>query len=139
MARYDNLPVYKSSYDLLIRIFEFCRGFTREYKYTLGEKLKDEALELIVDIYRANVSEQKSASLARAREHAEVVRLLLRLTKDLKQIDLKKFALLNDNLEGVSRQLTGWQRSLKKAGMAGAPDVKASGGAPDQSGNPLAP
>ncbi len=113
MAQYDELPVYKASYDLLILIFGFCIGFSRDYKYTLGEKLKNETLDLIMHIYRANCSAEKNRELSKAREHTEVVRLLLRLTKDLRQIDLKKFVMINDKLESVSRQLTGWQRSNK--------------------------
>ena len=54
MANYDELPVYKASYDLLFEIFHFTREFTKEYKYTVGESLKKETLELITLIYRAN-------------------------------------------------------------------------------------
>ncbi|MBT3853044.1 four helix bundle protein [bacterium] len=35
MATYDNLPVYKSSYDLLLLVFKVVKEFTKEYKYTL--------------------------------------------------------------------------------------------------------
>ena len=30
------------------------KDFPREYKYTLGQKIKDELIELVVMIYRAN-------------------------------------------------------------------------------------
>ena len=36
---------------------------------------------------------------------------LLRLVKDLKQITLSKFVEINEKIENVSKQLTGWQRS----------------------------
>ena len=42
MAIFNNLPVYKESYDLLVEIFKFTKNFSREYKYTLGERLKNE-------------------------------------------------------------------------------------------------
>ena len=35
MATYDNLPVYKASYDLLVEIFQFVKTFNKEYKYTI--------------------------------------------------------------------------------------------------------
>lgn len=38
MATYDNLPVYKASCDLLVEIFKFTQNFSREYKFTLGER-----------------------------------------------------------------------------------------------------
>jgi hypothetical protein len=42
MALYDELPVFKAAYDLLLDIYRFSAKLTREYKYTLGEKLKNE-------------------------------------------------------------------------------------------------
>ena len=54
MAQYSELPVYKASYDLLLAIFHFVKNFTKEFKYTLGEKLKNETLEMLINIYRAN-------------------------------------------------------------------------------------
>ena len=40
MALYIDLPVYKSAYDLLLAIFRFTKEFGKEYKYTVGERLK---------------------------------------------------------------------------------------------------
>lgn len=111
MALFYELPVYKSSYDLLMEIFELVKHFPREYKYTVGEKLKDEALEMIMNIYRANTRQQKKDTLQNAREHLEVVRLLMRLTKDMKQININRFVDVNKKIENISKQLTGWQKA----------------------------
>lgn len=107
MAQYDTLPVYKASFDLMLMVFEFCRHFRKEYKYTLGEKLKNETLEMIMNIYRANSKKDKSQLLQNARENIEVVRLLFRLTKDMKLIPLNKFISINEKIENISEQLTG--------------------------------
>lgn len=119
MANYVHLPVYKASYDLLICIFEFCKHFSKEYKYTIGEKLKHETLELILLIYRANSAESKSDMIQNARERTEVIRLLIRLTKDLRQINLNKFVEINEKIENVSKQLTGWKKKYKQTGLNG--------------------
>ena len=34
------LPVYKSSYELLLYSFKLIKNLNKEYKYTVGEKLK---------------------------------------------------------------------------------------------------
>ena len=60
MALYNQLPVYKVSYDLLVKIFQFTRQFTKEYKYTIGESLKKETIEMISNIYRANSRREKA-------------------------------------------------------------------------------
>jgi four helix bundle protein len=105
------LSVYKASYDLLVEIFDLVKHFSREYKYTVGEKLKDEALEMLMNIYRANTRKEKKETLQKAREHLEVVRLLMRLTKDLKQININRFVDVNKKIEEISKQLTGWQKA----------------------------
>lgn len=114
MATYNHLPVYKVSYDLLIELFRFTKNFNREYKFTLGESIKKETVEMITNIYRANSSYSKVEITQSARENVEVIRLFLRLLKDLKQVNLIKFVQLNEKIESVSKQLSAWQKSNKK-------------------------
>jgi len=114
MARYNFLPVYKVSYDLLVEIFGYTKHFSREYKYTIGESIKKEIIEMITNIYRANSSYSKKDFIQRARENVETIRLFLRLLKDLKQINLNKFIYLNEKIESVSKQLAAWRKSCKQ-------------------------
>ncbi len=113
MAYYNELPVYKATYDLLLEMFRFTKNFTKEYKYTVGESLKKETIELIILIYRANSRTNKQETLQTAREHIEVIRLLIRLMKDLHEINIKKFVFINQQVENVSKQLAGWQKHSK--------------------------
>lgn len=114
MATYDNLPVYKTSYDLLIQVFEQVKKFTKEYKYTLGDKLKNEIVDLISSIYRANSSqENRLINIKKAREQVEVLRLYIRLCRDLKILWISKFADLNIVIESLSKQLFAWEKSVK--------------------------
>jgi hypothetical protein len=48
MALFNELLFYKATYDLLLAIFKFGKGFSKEYKYTVGESLKKETIELII-------------------------------------------------------------------------------------------
>ena len=108
MALYSDLPVSKASYDLVLDIFGLVRNFNREYKYTLGEDLKREILNLVILIYRANSREDKGVVIAEARERVELIRLLIRLVKDLQQINLKRMIAVNQKIENISKQLTLW-------------------------------
>jgi len=111
MALYYYLPVYKTSYDLLLGIFQLTKDFSREYKYTIGQDLKKATTEMILNIYRANRIARKKDTIQSARENIEVIRLYVRLLKDLKQINIKKLAHINELIESVSKQLTSWQNS----------------------------
>ena len=68
---------------------------------------------MITNIYRANSVQNKEPFVQKARENSEVIRLYLRLIKDLKQINLEKFVQINEKIESVSKQLTAWQRSQR--------------------------
>lgn len=63
MAYYNELPVYKATYDLLLEMFRFTKDFAKEYKYTVGESLKKETIELIILIYRANSKREKQKGI----------------------------------------------------------------------------
>lgn len=112
MALYSDLLVYKATYDLLLGIFRFTKDFGKEYKYTVGESLKKETIDLLTLIYRANTRYKKEEVLQMAREQIEVIRLLIRVMKDMKQISLKEFVKVNQSVENVSKQLTGWQKAM---------------------------
>ena len=104
----STLPVYKDAYDLMLEIFQFSKQFQREYRFTLGERLKNEVLEILIKVYEAQSGYQRQENINLARKHAELSRLLLRLTKDLHLIDLKRFIRLNEKIEDILRQLSGW-------------------------------
>ena len=38
MGLHNELPVYKASYDLLLEIFQFTKDFSKDFKYTVGER-----------------------------------------------------------------------------------------------------
>jgi hypothetical protein len=44
MALYTELPVYRDTYQLILRVFEYTKEFSKEYKYTLGQDMKRDAL-----------------------------------------------------------------------------------------------
>jgi len=58
------------------------------------------------------VKRDKKDVLQEARERIEVIRLFIRLMKDMQQISIKKFVQINTSVENVSKQLTGWQKPL---------------------------
>lgn len=50
MAQYDTLPIYKATYDFLLRVMHAVSHFPCEYKYSLGERIQNECIELVIMI-----------------------------------------------------------------------------------------
>ena len=114
MVHYSELPVYKATYDLLLHIFGMVHNLGKEYKYSLGEKIKNEVTDLLSNIYRANRTTEKNLPLEKARENLELVRLYVRILKDMNQIGMNKYLFVNKNIESISKQLAGWHKSILK-------------------------
>lgn len=112
MALYNELPIFKTAYDLLITIFQLTKNFPKEYKYTLWEKIKSELLELILSIFRANSSLERKLLLDNVQHHVETVKILLRITQDIDLIQVKEYARISLLIDSISRQLSGWKKSL---------------------------
>lgn len=116
MALFSELAVYKTGYDFLLEIYNRTKNFPREYKFSLGEKMKEASLDLLIDVYKANKS-KKSARITHiesARQNVEVLRLLLRISKDLQLLSTKGFTSLNIMIQDLSKQLTAWQKYMTR-------------------------
>ena len=77
MAQYQHLPIYKATYDLLARVTQATAGFSKAYKYSLGDRLRDEVVDMVVFIFRASSSRKERVQLLWdfwPRQHLEAAR-----------------------------------------------------------------
>jgi hypothetical protein len=111
MALYYDLPVFKDVYKLTLRLFELTSNFSREYKFTLGQDLKRDCILLVRSIYRANRCKEKVIYLEQFLDSFEVVKLEVRLCKDLKLISIKQQSELVLLMESIGKQITGWRNA----------------------------
>ena len=111
MALYYELPVYKDTYKLILMIFECTKDFSREYKYTLGQDMKRDALQLVRSIYRANKATEKREHLDKFIDDFELLKLEIRLATDMKILPAGKQAELSILLDSIGKQITGWRKT----------------------------
>jgi len=109
MAQYKHLPIYKTTYELLELVTRKTKDFPKDFKYSLGDKIRNECIELVVFIYKANtMRQQRREHLFQILERVQVIELMLRLAKDLRLFNVAAFSetiLLTDSL---ARQAQGW-------------------------------
>ena len=111
MARYQHLPIYKQTYDILLRTMVATKDFPREYKFTLGQKIKDELIELVVMIYRANSAMNKGQHIESILERIQAIQLLMRLSHDIKILARTHYAALSQMTDILGKQAQGWLKS----------------------------
>jgi len=116
MARYNHLPVFQKSYDLNLEIYRTTHNFPREYKYTLGQKIKEIANELLDWIVVTNAQKDKHPYFSKIRLQIERLRIQIRVAYDLKIIKSQRLEFLNRLMEEISRQIGGKNLSRFRLG-----------------------
>ncbi len=110
---YTELPIYRDTYQLILKVFEVTKEFSREYKYTLGQDMKRDALHLMRSIYRANKHQNRVEHLEVFLDELELLKLEIRLCVDMKLLPIKKQAALSLLLDRVGKQVTGWRKATQ--------------------------
>ena len=111
MALYYDLNVFKDVYKLILLLFEVTKDFPREYKYTLGQDIKRDSIQLVRSIYRANKAIDKKQYLEAFLDDFEILKLELRLCTDMKILAIRRQAEISLLLDGIGRQITGWRNA----------------------------
>jgi len=111
MALYYDLPVYRDAYHLILKVFEMTKDFPKDYKYTLGQDMKRNALQLVRRLYRANKSAQKKEHLENFLDELELLKLEIRPCVDMKVMSFKKQAELTVLVDSIGKGVTGWRNA----------------------------
>ena len=98
-------------YQLILKVFEFTKDFPREYKFTLGQDMKRDAIVLVRSIYRANKAKNKTEYLEQFLDDFEILKLEIRLCVDLVIMSFKKQSEIALLMEGIGKQITGWRNA----------------------------
>lgn len=120
MAIHTNLPIYKVAYDFLDVVTDLAKNMPRDFKQSIGGKLRDEAVEISVLIFRANVAQEKAPHLIELVERQQVVELLLRLSRDKRLISTGQYAKAIELANSIGKQANGWRRSATSPASSGS-------------------
>lgn len=111
MALHTDLPIYKQAYDFLDVVTDLAKNMPRDFKQSIGGKLRDEAVEITVLIFRANCAQEKTPHLSELIERLQVAELLLRLSRDKRLIATSQYAKAIQLTGSIGKQGNGWRRS----------------------------
>ena len=105
----------KKSYDLYKTFHEYRRVVPKPDRFTIFEKSESTILEVIECIMQASSESKKEKlpTLERASIKLNMPRVFIRLMKDVKTIDGKKYMNLESVVDEIGRMLGGWIRSIK--------------------------
>ena len=106
MVLYNELPVYRDTYNLMVEVYQVTSRFSHEFKYSLGQDMKRDVLSLFRNLYRANRSSVKHVYLEDFLSDFELLKVEMRLCVDLKLLPIKKMAQLSKLTDAIGKQVT---------------------------------
>lgn len=115
MDEFD-IPIFKKMYDLYKSVHHIRASVPKQNRYSLWQRCEDTSLDVIEGILQAaSMSRsEKVPILNNLSTKLNLLRVFIRLSYDIKSIDAKKYATLQEIIDEVGRMLGGWIRSSKE-------------------------
>jgi len=98
-------------HDLLLWLIPHLDNFPRNRRFTLGERLEQELLQVLAALVEAAYSRNKQAVLRQANLRLEIARHLWRLAVELTVIPVKRYEHGAKLMHELGQQIGGWLKS----------------------------
>lgn len=111
-----DIPILKKAYDLYRTLDEYRKVIPKQHRFTIYTRSEEITLDVIEKFYEAGYlkGDNKENLLNEASTKLNILRLFVRLMKDTRAIDGKKYIILQTSIDEIGRMLGGWLRSIPK-------------------------
>jgi len=111
-----DIPIFKKAYELTKKLYELRGTVPKHDRYALWQRCENLVLEILEGILLASQlrKPQKLQPLEQVSVKLNVLRVFIRLAKDLKIMDLKKYGFLEEMIDEIGRMLGGWIKSTRE-------------------------
>lgn len=110
-----DIPIFRKIYDLYKVFYSYRDSVAKRDRYTIYQRAESILLDLVQCILSASQlsKSQKLPALEDASLKLNFLRVFIRMMKDVKAIDNKKYLVLQEYIDEIGRMLGGWIRSTK--------------------------
>ena len=102
-----DIPIFRKSYELYKTFYSFRLGVSKQDRYTIWQKCESLILEILEGILYASETWEWSVKI-------NFLRMFIRLMKDTKSLDTKKYLILEASIDEIGRMLGGWIKATKE-------------------------
>lgn len=115
MDEFD-IPIFKKTYELYKALYGFRNVIPKQDRYTLWQRCENLILDILENILCASQLPKsgKIPILEKTSLKLNLLRIFIRLSKEIKILDNKKYVLLQESIDEIGRMLGGWIRSIKQ-------------------------
>jgi hypothetical protein len=115
---YEALPISKVAMDVAVRVDAVVQRFAKAHKYTLGGRLRETTLDVVMLIARCNRRAERARQIPLLCDRIADLKLMINLGKEVKAFSsFRQFAEVMDQVVMLARQAEAWRRAtVAKAG-----------------------
>lgn len=109
------MPIFHKIIELYELLCQYLKIFPKRERFGIGQKCDNLLLEILELIIIASQipKNQKLLYLGKASLKLNVLKILFRLIKNLKIIDIKNYIKLESHCQEIGKMLGGWIKSIK--------------------------
>ena len=110
-----DIPIFQKVYELYKLLYQYVASFPKKDRYTLGQRVENSLLDFMESVILASQLSKtdKLPVLQKASIKLDVLKVFIRLCKDLKILDNKKYLMLESQIQEIGRMLGGWIKVVR--------------------------
>ncbi|MEX0917688.1 MAG: diversity-generating retroelement protein Avd [Candidatus Paceibacterota bacterium] len=112
---YKDLIIFEKMYEFNLWLFPAVQKFPKNQRFVLGQHVQNTSLRITMYIIKANSEQDKRPHLRQISVELDTLRVLVRLSKDLRFLNTKQYEHANVRMAEIGRLLGGW---MKKSGTS---------------------
>jgi hypothetical protein len=115
MDEFD-IPIFKKSYDLYKTFYSYRTLVPKQDRYTIWQRCESSILDILEGILLVSQVQkaEKLSILEKTSTKLNLLRIFIRLMKEIKAIDNKKYTTIETMIDEIGRMLGGWIKSMRE-------------------------
>jgi len=109
----QNLAIFEKTYELILWLYPTVNKFPKSQRFVLGQQIETAILKILEGIIEANQERNKIPYLKQVSIELDKLRILIRLSKDLRFISIRQYGFVADKVNEIGKMLGGWMKSCK--------------------------
>jgi len=110
---FQDLAIFEKTYELILWLYPTVNKFPKSQRFVLGQHIESTVLKILEEIIQANQEMNKLLYLKQISVDLDKLRILIRLSKDLKFISVKQYQFAAEKVNEIGKMLGGWIKSCK--------------------------
>jgi len=106
-----NLPIFEKTYELILWLYPTVNKFPKSQRFILGQHIENTILEILEEVIETNQKRNKAPFLKKISVKLDKLRILIRLSKDLKFISIRQYSFAAEKINEIGKMLGGWIKS----------------------------